>query len=443
MLQTTSPTEQWHNWSGRLSAQPLRVVEPADAEDVATAVKSAADAGLRVKAAGSGHSFSEIGVPDGVLMRMNRLTGILAHDAASGLVTVAAGTPLHQLNPALAELGLAMENMGDIDRQTISGATATGTHGTGIGFGSISTQIRALDLVLADGAQVHCSATERPELFAAARVGLGALGIVTAVTLQCVPEYALEVVEVSMPLDQALDELDSLVEANDHFEFFWFPHSETALTRRCRRVPADTQLRPIGGVHRTVDDFLSNVAFEGMLRVGTAYPRTVPTITRFAAKAMGGREFTDTSHKAFASARNVRFNEGEYAFGREHAVEVLREIRRWTSASDEKISFPFEVRFVRGDDISLAPTYARDSCYIAFHQYHRMPYRSLFTAMEQIFGAVGGRPHWGKMHSLDAASLRKRYPRFDEFVSLRDELDPNGVFTNDYLNRTLGVTGSR
>ncbi len=439
MLHTTSSTERWRNWSGRLSAQPVRIVEPADAEDVATAVKSAANAGLRVKAAGSGHSFSEIAVPDGVLMRMDRLTGILAHDVASSLVTVAAGTPLHQLNPALAELGLAMENMGDIDRQTISGATATSTHGTGIGFGSISTQIRALDLVLADGAQVHCSPTERPELFAAARVGLGALGIVTAITLQCVPAYALEVVETAMPLDRALDELDSLVDGNDHFEFFWFPHTQTALTRRCRRVPADTQLRPIGRVNRTMDDFLTNVAFDGLLRFGTSYPRTVPAITKFAARAFTGREFTDASHKAFASARNVRFNEGEYAFGREHASDVLREVRRWTATTEEKVSFPLEVRFVAGDDISLAPTFGRNSCYIAFHQYHRMPYRSLFTALEQIFGAVGGRPHWGKMHSLDAESLRERYPRFDEFVALRDKLDPTGVFTNDYLNRTLGV----
>jgi L-gulono-1,4-lactone dehydrogenase len=433
---------QWSNWSGRLSASPVRVEHPADVDAVATAVKTAASAGVRVKAAGSGHSFSEIGVPDGVLLQLDRLTGILHSDTDTGLVTVAAGTPLHVLNPALAELGLAMENLGDIDRQTISGATATGTHGTGVGLGSISTQIRALEIVLADGSVVTCSATERPELFAAARVGLGALGIVTSITLQCVPAFSLHVVEESMPLADALDQLDELVDGNDHFEFFWFPHSKTALTRRCTRLPATTELRPVGAVGRRVDEFSANTVFEGLLRLGTRQPRLVPSITRMGSRLMGSKDFVDQSHRALASRRDVRFNEGEYAFDRVRAVDVLREIERYNDRTDEKMSFPLEVRFVAADDIPLAPTYGRTSCYIAFHQYHRMPYQSYFAAMEAIFAEVGGRPHWGKMHTLDATTLRQRYPRFDEFVGLRNDLDPNGVFTNTYLNRVLGAPRS-
>jgi L-gulono-1,4-lactone dehydrogenase len=434
--------QPWRNWSGRLAANPVRVEHPGDVDAVATAVKTAASAGLRVKAAGSGHSFSEIGVPDGVLLQLDQLTGILHSDADTGLVTVAAGTPLYELTPALAELGLAMENLGDIDRQTISGATSTGTHGTGVGLGSISTQIRALEIVLADGSIVTCSATERPELFAAARVGLGALGIVTSITLQCVPAFALHVVEDSMPLADALDRLDELVDGNDHFEFFWFPHSKTALTRRCTRLPGTTELRQIGGVRRRLDEFSANTVFEGLLRAGTRRPALVPSITRLASRLMGDSDFVDLSHQAFASRRDVRFNEGEFAFDRANAVEVLREIETFSDRTDEKISFPLEVRFVAADDITLAPTSGRTSCYIAFHQYHRMPYESYFASLEAIFAEVGGRPHWGKMHTLDAATLRTRYPRFDEFVGLRDELDPHGVFTNTYLNRVLGEPGS-
>ena len=431
-------SQPWRNWSGRLAADPVRVEHPADVDAVATAVKTAASAGLRVKAAGSGHSFSEIGVPDGVLLRLDRLTGILHSDTDTGLVTVAAGTPLYELNPALAQLGLAMENLGDIDRQTISGATATGTHGTGVGLGSISTQIRALEIVLADGSIVTCSATERPELFAAARVGLGALGIVTSITLQCVPSFALHVVEEAMPLRDVLDQLDDLVDGNDHFEFFWFPHSKTALTRRCTRLPATTPLRKVGAARRTFDEFSANTVFEGLLRVGTRQPRLVPSITRLGARLMGSSDFVDQSHLALASRRDVRFNEGEFAFDRAKAVSVLREIEQFADHTDEKISFPLEVRFVAADDITLAPTSGRTSCYIAFHQYHRMPYETYFASLEAIFGGVDARPHWGKMHTLDAATLRTRYPRFDEFVGLRDELDPHGVFTNAYLNRVLG-----
>lgn len=440
----TAPTEalpsSWHNWSGRLTAQPSRVVEPRDSAAVAAAVKDAARAGLRVKAAGSGHSFSEIAVPDDVSLRLTHLDGIIDCDESTGIVTVAAGTPLHRLNKALAERGLALENMGDIDRQTISGATATSTHGTGAKFGSISTQIRRLEIVLADGSIVTCSPTERPDLFSAARVSLGALGIVTAVTLQCVPAFALHVVEETMSLDRAVEELDSFVDDNDHFEFFWFPHSRLASTRRTTRLPANAHLQPISQRRSKFDDdFLTDVVFERLLRFGSRYQRTIPAITRVGARALGGRDFTDMSHNAFASKRDIRFNEGEYAIAREDADDVLREIRRWTESHDEKISFPLEVRFVAADDIPLAPTYQRDTCYIAFHQYHRMQYATYFAALEGIFGAVGGRPHWGKMHSLSADELRGLYPEFDRFVDLRDEVDPTGIFTNAYLNRTLGA----
>jgi L-gulonolactone oxidase len=297
-------------------------------------------------------------------------------------------------------------------------------------------------MVLADGSVITCSATERPGLFEAARVSIGALGVITKVTLQCVPLYALHAVDAPLPLEQTLEEVGDLVDANDHFEFFWFPHTDTALTRRFQRLPADTELKPMSRFSRTVDDrIVTNLGFEAMLRVGTRVPRLVPGITRFVTKAVSARDFTDLAPNVFASDRNVRFREGEYAVPRDRVVDVLRELRQWVATHDEKVSFPFEVRFGRRDDIWLSPAYDRDVAYVAFHQYHRMPHERWFGMCEDVLGTADGRPHWGKMHRLGAAELAQRYPRYADFAALRAELDPAGVFTNPYLDRVLGASG--
>ncbi|GAA5176305.1 D-arabinono-1,4-lactone oxidase [Pseudonocardia eucalypti] len=432
-------TPEWRNWSGHVRAWPVRVVAPANVDEVAGAVKDAVRDGLRLKAAGSGHSFSEIAAPDGLQLRLDRLARLVRVDTATGLVTAQGGIPLHRLNPLLAGHGLAMENLGDIDRQTITGAISTGTHGTGARFGGIATQVQGLELVLADGSVVSTSAEERPELLEFARVGLGALGVITKVTLRCVPSFALHVIDEPMPLDRVLAELDELVEGNDHFEFFWFPYTDTALTRRFRRLPADTELRPIGRLSHWFDEsVVTNVGFGTLNRIGTRFPGFVPRANRIVSGSLSRREYTDLSHRVFASRRDVRFNEGEYAFPRERFVDVVAEVRAMLDRLDLNVAFPFECRFVAADDIPLAPTYRRTSAYLAFHQYHAMPYRPFFDAMEDIFAAVEGRPHWGKMHRLGAEQLRTRYPRFDEFVALRDRLDPTGVFTNPYLDKVLG-----
>ncbi|MDJ0384837.1 D-arabinono-1,4-lactone oxidase [Streptomyces sp. G-G2] len=432
-------TSAWRNWAGNETAHPVRVVRPADTAEVAAAVKDAVRDGLRVKAVGAGHSFSPVAVAPDVQLRLDRLSGLRSVDIAAGLVTVDAGMPLWKLNPLLAELGLAMEILGDIDRQTISGAISTGTHGSGTRFGGIATQVRGLELVLADGSVVECSATVRPEVFAAARIGLGALGVITQVTLQCVPLFALHARDSAMPVTETLGRIDELADTDDHFEFFWFPHSTTTLTRRFRRMPADAPLKPIGAVSRRLDETVSGLGFEGLNRLGTRFPNLVPPITRLAARAMSAREWSDLSYRVFASARDVRFHEGEYAVPRDRAVDALKEIKRWIDTHDERVSFPLEVRFAAADDIWLSTANGRESCYIAFHQYHRMPHERYFRACEEILGAYGGRPHWGKMHTLDAERLRPRYERFDDFVALRDSVDPAGVFANPYLDRVLGT----
>ncbi|MFD4259535.1 D-arabinono-1,4-lactone oxidase [Streptomyces sp. NPDC058534] len=436
-------TTRWENWARTESATPVRVVAPSSTEEVAAVVTDAAAAGSSVKAIGSGHSFSGIAVAEGVQLRPDRLTGLVRADTESGLVTVRAGMPLHRLTPLLAELGLALEMLGDIDRQTVAGALITGTHGSGERFGILATQVRELEVVLADGSIVTCSAAERPDLFAAARVSLGALGVITTVTLQCVPLYALHGLDRPQPLDETLDSLDELVAAHDHFEFFWFPHTTTALTRRFTRLPAETGLRPRGRVTRVVEDrFLADYAFERLLRLGTRRPQAVPGITRLATRLTGSRDVTDLAHRVFASPRNVRFREGEYAVPRDAVVGALRELRRWVETHDEAVSFPFEVMFAAADDIWLSPAHEREVAYVAFHQYHRMPHDRWFRVCEDVLGAAGGRPHWGKMHRLGAGELAQLYPRFADFTALRAHVDPSGVFANPYLDRVLGPVGA-
>jgi FAD-linked oxidoreductase len=428
----------WSNWAGTVHAD-VTVAAPASVGAVQQLVAEAAARGRRVKPIGAGHSFTAIGATDGIQLRLDRLSGIVHADRATGLVTVLAGTRLHALSESLWALGLSMTNLGDIDVQTIAGAISTGTHGTGARLGGLATQVRSLELVCADGSLVTCSAEENSELFAAARVGLGALGVIATVTLQCEPAFALSASESPAGLDEVLDELDALVIGNDHFEFYWFPHTRRVLTKRNNRVLAGTELQPLGRVRGWVDDeFLSNTLFERLNRVTTRRPGLIPRTNALAARMLSARGFVDRSYRVFASPRTVRFREMEYAVPRAAVPEVLAGIESYLARSGEQIGFPVEVRFAAADDIWLSTAFERDTGYLAVHQYHRREHAAYFHAVEEIAMRVGGRPHWGKLHHRDAASLRDAYPRFDEFRAVRDKLDPGRVFGNDYLATVLG-----
>ena len=428
----------WTNWAGNVSAE-VTLATPGSVGELAKIVGDATGRGQRVKAVGAGHSFTDIAATDGIQLGLDRLAGVVRADRETGQVTVLAGTRLHALNAALWELGLSMTNLGDIDAQSIAGAISTGTHGTGARFGGLATQVVGLDLVLADGSQLHCSAGENPEVFAAARVGLGALGVIATVTLQCEPAYALAAAEAPADLDEVLEELDDLVIGNDHFEFFWFPHTRRATTKRNNRVLPDTELRPIGRLRHWFDDeFLSNAVFERLNRVTTRRPGLIPHLNGIATKLLGGRDYIDRSYRVFASERRVRFREMEYAVPRAAVPHVLAEIERYLARTGERIGFPVEVRFAAADDVWLSTAHGRDTGYVAVHQYHRREHEPYFRAVEAIAAEVGGRPHWGKLHYRDAESLRGTYERFDEFVALRDRLDPHRTFGNEYLARVLG-----
>ena len=428
----------WRNWAGNVTAAPARVVEPASVEEVQEAVRRAAEDGLRVKAVGTGHSFTAAAATEGVLLRPQALAGIREIDRSAGTVTVGAGTALKDLNRALAREGLSLTNMGDIMEQTVSGATSTGTHGTGRDSASIAAQIRAMELVTADGRVLTCSEKENPEVFAAARIGIGALGVVTALTFAVEPLFFLTAREEPMGFDRVTAEFEEHFAENEHFEFYWFPHTGNCNTKRNNRSagPAAPPGRVSGWIE---DEFMSNGLFQAVCSLGRAVPATIPAIAKVSSRALSARTYTDIPYKVFTSPRRVRFVEMEYAVPREAVVAALREVRALVDRSGLRVSFPVEVRTAPADDIALSTASGRDTAYIAVHMYKGTPYQAYFTAAERIFTAHGGRPHWGKVHTRDAEYFAQVYPRFGEFTALRDRLDPDRVFGNDYLRRVLGA----
>jgi FAD-linked oxidoreductase len=421
-------------------ARPVRIERPSSVGAVQRAVTAAARKGLRVKAVGASHSFSAIAVAPGVLLDLDDIGGVLAVDVETHRVTLGAGTTLRQLPALLGPHGLALANLGDIDRQTIAGATSTGTHGTGARFGGLATQIVALTLVTASGELLTVSETENAELLPAARVGLGALGVLVDLTIQCVPAFLLQALERPEPLEPVLETYLERSATEDHFEFYWFPHTETALTKTNTRLPIEAQRRPLGRARRWVDDeLLANGLYRGACALGTVVPGVIPPVSRLAQRVTGNRDFTDVSPRVFVTNRAVRFREMEYALPREAVPEALRAVRQLIEKRGWRISFPVEVRSAAADDNWLSTAYGRETGYIAVHRYYREPPDEYFRAVEEIMVAHDGRPHWGKMHYRDSASLRATYPRFDDFLAVRDRLDPDRLFGNPYLEKVLGA----
>ncbi len=427
----------WRNWAGNETAEPREVVAPSSPGEVAAAVGRAAELGLTVRMTGAGHSFTPAAVTDGIMLRPGRMARIRSVDASAGLVTVEAGCPLRVLNDELLRRGLALANMGDIQAQTVAGAIQTGTHGTGRDVGGMAAQVAGLEMVLADGTVTSCSAAANPELFAAARVGLGALGVLTAVTFRVVPAFLLEAREEPMRWPDVIGRLDDLTRDNEHFEFFWFPHTEGCLTKRNNRAAGPA--RPLSKFRYLLDDeFLSNTLFGVTCRLGHRFPGMIKPVNTMAGRALSARRYVDASHLVFTSPRRVRFKEQEYAIPAGSLAAVLREIRALFDRRDWRVSFPIEVRVTPGDDVWLSTAYGRDTAYIAFHVFHASPHAEYFRDMEAVLTAAGGRPHWGKMHTRNAEYLRAAYPRFGDFAGLRDKLDPGRRFANAYLARVLG-----
>ncbi|HEV2994226.1 MAG TPA: D-arabinono-1,4-lactone oxidase [Acidimicrobiia bacterium] len=427
----------WRNWGRTQQCDPAAVELPGSELEVAEAIRRADAAGQRVKVVGSGHSFTDIACTDGRMLSLDRLNRVLAVDERARLVTVEAGITIARLNEELAARGLALPNLGDIDRQSIAGAVATATHGTGARFGGLATFLRGLHLITADGETLRCSPDEEPEVFHVARVGLGALGVVTRVTLQCVPAFTLRHVERRHRLADVLADLDRYVDANEHFEFYWLPHTDSCATIENNRTDEPAQVKSAYKRWRA-EVFYPNYFFGAVVAAGRAAPSLVPRLNAIVAGALGTTELIQRSDRVLISTRLVRFAEMEYAVPRARAREAVDGVREVVERRGLRVSFPIEVRFVAPDDIPLSTASGRDTCYVAVHMARGVPYEEYFRGVEAVMDGLDGRPHWGKLHFQTAATLAPRYPEWERFQAVRRKLDPEGRFSNAYLDRVLG-----
>ena len=426
----------WRNWAGDQRCTPARLERPGSTDDLVRVL----DEPGRVRVVGAGHSFSDIALTDATMISLERMAGVLDVDRQSGLVRVQAGITIRALSHALASHGLAMENLGDIDVQSIAGAISTATHGTGARLRNISSQVVELKLALADGSTLVCSPDRDPELFRAARVGLGALGVIVEVTLRCVPAFTLRGVDAPAPLSQTLERFEELAEANDHFEFFVFPHTDVALTRTNNRTGEPAS--PRGRISAYANDvLLTNHAFGAICAAGRRFPSRIPQLNRLVTRLAGSSIRVEESAEIFASPRLVHFTEMEYALPRERTAEAVRAVMGLVEREGLAVPFPIEVRTVAGDDAMLSTAAGRDSGYVAVHMFRGMEWRPYFQAVESIMDGLNGRPHWGKRHFQTAETLRGRYPDWDRFQSIRARLDPDGRFANQWSERVLGPIG--
>lgn len=425
------------NWARNEACIPAAVERPVSTAEVAEIVARAHRDGRRVKVIGAGHSFTPAAMTAGVLLSLERMDAIRSIDPERRRVTVEAGITLRELSARLDRHGLALPNLGDINVQSLAGATSTATHGTGRAWGNLATTIVGLELVDGRGEIVTCDGSDDPDLLRVARVGVGALGVVTAATIQCVPAFNLHAVETIEPLDDLLADLDTFLSSADHAEFFWMPGSSRCQVKRNRRT--DEPARPPSRLSYVRDKYVAeNLAFGLVCRTGRRFPALAPRLAKLVAGAAGPRELIDRSDRVFASPRHVRFVEMEYGIPVEHLAEALQRVRALIATLDFPTLFPIEVRVSAADDIPLSTGYGRENGWIAVHQYRGAPYHGYFQGVERIMDDYGGRPHWGKLHFQTADRLRERYPEWDVFAAARARLDPDGTFRNDYLDRVLG-----
>lgn len=419
---------------------------PTTAAEIAHVVQRAVESHSTIKCVGAGHSFTGAAATNGILVSLDNYSGVESvqpiHDAQGNPVgadvTVFAGTRLHQVSPLLWDLGLAQENLGDFNQQSVAGAISTGTHGTGANFGGIPTTIQALQIITGTGEVLDCDATHNPELFEAAKLGIGAVGIISTITLRCVPAFVLHAKDSPGRIDDVLDDLDAFFHSDDHVEFFWFPHSDGISIRKNTRLPADAQLSPKGSLQKKIsEEFVQNDLFGVACTLVRQRPTLARHLNKVSASLMSRSHYTDRSYKVFASARKVRFVEMEYAVPAEAAADVLAELRTYLDRAECPTPFPVEVRCAKADTIMMSTAFGRNVVYIAVHQFVGMEYQPYFDYAEALFRAAGGRPHWGKMHTLGVDELRDIHPNYDAFVAVRDQYDPQRVFRNSYLQQVL------
>ncbi|PTX53884.1 FAD-linked oxidoreductase [Melghirimyces profundicolus] len=425
------------NWSGSVRFSPGEIARPGTEEEVSALIRCARNSGQTIRTVGSAHSFTPLVETDSILVSLERMEGVEEVDFDRKLASVRAGSTLKTLGNTFLHQGWSFENLGDINAQSIAGAVSTGTHGTGVRLGCLSEQVESLTLVPADGISIHCSAERNAELFQAARVSLGSLGILTRIQLRVKPLYRLRYESRRLPLGSVMEKLEEHKANNRHFEFYWFPYTNTVQAKFLN--PTESPASGKGWWSSFNKLALENGAFWILSEAARLVPRLCPAVSRISARGVPRFEEIGDSQSLFVTPRLVRFNEMEYGLPAEALPSVLEEMKASIQHHRFPVHFPVEIRFVKGDDIWLSPAYEQNSAFVAVHMYKGMPHRDYFAAMERIFLRYGGRPHWGKIHSLEAKDLARLYPRWEDFLRVRRKLDPEGLFLNPYLRRIFGV----
>ncbi len=423
----------WSNWSGSVRGVPRTTAMPRSVDELAQMIGAFGHDGRCVRVVGAGHSFTPLVQSDDVLMSLEAMQGVESIDNERGTATVLGGTRLFNLGDALFEHGLAQENLGDINVQSISGAISTGTHGTGIKFGSLSTQVAGLTLVTASGEILECSPEHNPDVFKAAQVSVGTLGVIAKVTLRVVPAKRLHYHGFRKKLADCLANLDQYKQENAHFEFFWFPYTDAVQAKFLNETPDEATTSSFWSTFNKI--VLENCVYWVLSESCRLNPKLCKTVCNISAQTIADIDEVNYSHRLYTTPRWVRFQEMEYNIPAEYAAAAITEIQECIDRNQFEVHFPLECRFVHSDDIWLSPAYERESCYLAVHMYRGMPYKSYFEHIEEIFRRYQGRPHWGKMHTRTAEELATLYPRWHDFRRIRAALDPQGMFLNEYLRK--------
>lgn len=432
--------KEWKNWSGTVTCTPLQTFYPKSIEEVVLLVRRTKNAGKYLRIVGSGQSFSSLVHTDQVLLSLEELAGIEQLDTEQGTITVYGGTIIQEILTEAASVGYTLENVGTMHEQSIAGAISTGAHGTGIKYGALATQVLAFTIVTAEGKLLECSPSYNTEVFKAAQLSLGLIGVIVKATMRITPLYPLREHRYTIGFDELPAQYEPLAKKHRHVSLYWHPYTDTVQVRTLDRTeehlateeePLDTDeehpVRNKGSFER-----LALRLFSWIIRF---YPQLTKHISRWYAHIATSVETVTYCEGEAFYAPVIVYNEMEYYLPIEHIPAVMMAIRDTIEQGQLPVHLPIAIRFVQEDDIWLSPAYERTSAAIAISIGKGMPYENVFKAIEAIFHQYGGRPHWGKIHTLTPEQVRVMYPKWDAFVHLRTLFDPYETLGNSYVNK--------
>ncbi|KAF1024704.1 MAG: L-gulono-1,4-lactone dehydrogenase [Acinetobacter bereziniae] len=416
--------QKWSNWSGYQQSQPEHILKPNSIEELKSIVQNQS----KIRVVGAGHSFTPLVCTDATLLSLDNFSGVDSINVDVAQANIWSGTRLFNLDQYLEPIQQALMQQGDIDQQSLAGAVSTGTHGTGVDLHCISGYVEAFELLTASGEILSCSRQENTTLFEAGRVSLGSLGILTKITMQNKPRYKLKEHVRLCSVKEFFENIDLWKTQHRHIECFAFSHADQLILKTLDITDEDIQ--PRKSSWPSEDALLSMCC--GLTR---SFPAMNPKLQKLLSVFVKPTTFVDWSSQIFPTPRETKFNEMEYQIPVKSGIACLQEVLAALKHAKAQTFFPVEFRFVKGDDIWLSPFYQQDSISISVHQYYKQAPRLLFDEIEPILQHYQGRPHWGKMHNMTAMQLKALYPKWDDFMQLRAQLDPTQKFLNPYLEK--------